>query len=121
MLILQREDNKFDSNAILILNEAGKKLGYIPEKDQIVEFIEKNYGPAKNDHEKKVDEIIKEINRLNPATLEYYYRFPHTWEDNGLAQKIRDIWDLPTLEEYESTKSTEMPNAEFYDLRGLFD
>ena len=36
MLSLQREDNKFDSNAILILNEAGQKLGYVPEKDNIV-------------------------------------------------------------------------------------
>lgn len=35
-LVLRREDNKFDSNAILILNEKGKKLGYIPEKDNIV-------------------------------------------------------------------------------------
>ena len=36
MLTLQREDNKFDSNAILILNEDKKKLGYVPEKDNIV-------------------------------------------------------------------------------------
>lgn len=36
MLSLQREDNKFDSNAILILNEEGKKLGYVPEKDNII-------------------------------------------------------------------------------------
>lgn len=36
MLSLQREDNKFDSNAILILNEDGKKLGYVPEKDNII-------------------------------------------------------------------------------------
>ena len=36
MLSLQREDNKFDSNAILILNEEGDKLGYVPEKDNIV-------------------------------------------------------------------------------------
>ena len=35
-LSLQREDNKFDSNAILILDEEGKKLGYVPEKDNIV-------------------------------------------------------------------------------------
>ena len=35
-LILQREDNKFDSNAILILNSDKKKLGYIPEKDNVV-------------------------------------------------------------------------------------
>lgn len=36
MLSLQREDNKFDSNAIMILNEEGKKLGYVPEKDNII-------------------------------------------------------------------------------------
>ena len=36
MLSLQREDNKFDSNAILILCEDGRKLGYVPEKDNII-------------------------------------------------------------------------------------
>ncbi len=36
MLSLQREDNKFDSNAILILNAEGKKLGYVPEKDNLI-------------------------------------------------------------------------------------
>ena len=35
-LTLQREDNKFDDNAILILTENKKKLGYVPEKDNIV-------------------------------------------------------------------------------------
>lgn len=35
-LSLQREDNKFDSNAILVLAADGRKLGYIPEKDNIV-------------------------------------------------------------------------------------
>ena len=35
-LHLQREDNKFDSNAILILTEEKKKLGYVPEKDNII-------------------------------------------------------------------------------------
>ena len=32
-LTLQREDNKFDSNAILVLNENKERIGYIPEKD----------------------------------------------------------------------------------------
>ena len=32
-LILQREDNKFDSKAILILNSQKQKLGYVPERD----------------------------------------------------------------------------------------
>lgn len=35
-LTLQREDNKFDSNAILVLNSDKKKLGYVPEKDNII-------------------------------------------------------------------------------------
>ena len=29
-------DNKFDSNAILILTESKKKLGYVPEKDNVI-------------------------------------------------------------------------------------
>ena len=35
-LNLLREDNKFDEKAILILTEAGVKLGYVPEKDNII-------------------------------------------------------------------------------------
>jgi len=36
MLALRREVNKFDSNAILIMYEDGRKLGYVPEKDNII-------------------------------------------------------------------------------------
>ena len=33
-LTLRREsDNRFDSNAIMILNDEGEKYGYVPEKD----------------------------------------------------------------------------------------
>lgn len=35
-LTLQREDNKYDDHAVLILNSEKKKLGYIPEKDNII-------------------------------------------------------------------------------------
>ena len=35
-LTLQREENKFDSNAIIILNSDKQKLGYVPEKDNVV-------------------------------------------------------------------------------------
>ena len=35
-LTLKREDNKFDSNAILILTESKKKLGYVPENDNVI-------------------------------------------------------------------------------------
>ena len=35
-LVLRREDNKFDDNAITILVQDGRKLGYVPEKDNTV-------------------------------------------------------------------------------------
>lgn len=35
-LKLVREDNKFDSNAVMILTEDGRKVGYVPEKDNII-------------------------------------------------------------------------------------
>ena len=35
-LKLIREDNRFDSNAVMILTETGKKVGYVPEKDNLV-------------------------------------------------------------------------------------
>ena len=35
-LLLQREDNRFDQNAILVLTNERRKLGYIPKKDTVV-------------------------------------------------------------------------------------
>lgn len=35
-LILQREDNRYDEKAILVLDEKRQKLGYVPEKDNII-------------------------------------------------------------------------------------
>lgn len=35
-LVLQREESKFDSNAILVLTRDRRKLGYIPEQDELI-------------------------------------------------------------------------------------
>ena len=35
-LVLIREDNKFDSKAILIKTKDKQKLGYVPEKDNVI-------------------------------------------------------------------------------------
>ncbi len=70
-------------------------------EEQISKYIEKNYRPAETDYEKHVDEIIAKINKLNPYTMEYYYGFPKSWEENGLAQKIRDVWNIPSCEDYD--------------------
>ena len=41
MLFLIREDNKFDSNAIMIMSKDKKKVGYVPEKDKLSAKITK--------------------------------------------------------------------------------
>lgn len=33
---LRREENKYDDKAILVLDQDGRKLGYIPEKDNLI-------------------------------------------------------------------------------------
>ncbi len=35
-LTLQRKESKFDDNEIIILNEQGQQLGYVPEKDNVI-------------------------------------------------------------------------------------
>lgn len=35
-LNLKREINKFDEKAIMLITEDGKKVGYVPEKDNII-------------------------------------------------------------------------------------
>ena len=35
-LLLKRENNKFDSNAIVVMTESKEKLGYIPETDNLI-------------------------------------------------------------------------------------
>ena len=35
-LTLKREINKFDEKAIMLITENGKKVGYVPEKDNII-------------------------------------------------------------------------------------
>ena len=35
-LTLKREINKFDEKAIMLITEDGKKVGYVPEKDNII-------------------------------------------------------------------------------------
>ena len=35
-LTLKREINKFDEKAIMLITENGKKVGYVPEKDNVI-------------------------------------------------------------------------------------
>ena len=55
-LILQRENNRFDSRAILVLNKDKQKLGYVPEKDNIVFSRLKDAGKILKAKIQKIEE-----------------------------------------------------------------
>ena len=57
-LTLKREpDNRFDDNAILVFDEKSRKLGYIPEKDNIV--VARRMDAGKYLTAKVVDSVSK--------------------------------------------------------------
>ena len=56
-------------------------------ESEIREYIELNIRPAGYDPE--LDQELKEINTLQPLTLNYY-TFPYEWEENGLADLVRE-------------------------------
>ena len=56
-LNLMREDNKFDDNAILVLTENGKKLGYVPEKDNVIFARLMDAGKRLVGKIKKIDDV----------------------------------------------------------------
>lgn len=57
-------------------------------KEEIECFINENMAPAQTEEERMIDEILMEINRKYPETLNYYV-FPQEWEENGLADLVR--------------------------------
>lgn len=67
-------------------------LDWFKEED-IREFITLYFGPADTEEQHNIDKKLKQINDLMPETLGYYV-FPDRWEENGLADIIRNNYDL---------------------------
>jgi len=79
--------NILDSNAGFHFDSSKDPDEWFDDQD-IINFINENLGPAKTEEEKQIDEILSEINRLNPETLSYY-EFPEKWKQNGIADLIK--------------------------------
>lgn len=62
--------------------------------DEIKKYIEDNLMPE-TDKERELDNKLSEIYEAIPSSLDYY-RFPESWEENGLAEFVRDIYKIPT-------------------------
>ena len=50
------------------------------------------------EEERMIDEGLRELWKTDPEILEYYNSFPKSWEDNGLAQLIRDRVGVPAID-----------------------
>lgn len=68
---------------------------------EIKEFIIENFGEAKNEYEKNVDASLKKIIELIPNAITYF-AMPEKWEENGLADLVRNNVGLSKMEK-EST------------------
>ena len=61
--------------------------------DEIWDYIKANYHPATSKEEKILDEKLRELTELNPRVMEYY-DFPKTWEDAGIGNYIRELYNI---------------------------
>lgn len=87
------------------LENAQKHVGNNPfdwfEKDEIEAFIQNNLLPAKTNYEEKIENELVEIMFMEPEIISDYFRFPYEWENNGLANFVRNIYKVPVMGEME--------------------
>ncbi len=86
---------------ILLVEELRKNVPNIEEypdnvlkwftKDQIERFIRENYKKPEYYNELIIQEQLHEIEKLIPEAKEEYYQFPKSWEENGLADLVREV------------------------------
>ena len=74
--------------------------------EDIRKFITENLHAAETEEEKEIDALLKRINEMDPKTLSYY-TFPRSWETNGLASMVRDLYDLPYPEKDDEDEEEE--------------
>lgn len=61
--------------------------------EEIKEFVLNNYHKAQNGEQRELDLKLSKLNKAFPDTKSYF-DFPVLWELNGLADMIRDIYDV---------------------------
>ncbi len=60
-------------------------------KEQIAAFIKENYHKPTTYEELLIQEKLLAIEKLIPEAKEEYYQFPKSWEENGLADLVREV------------------------------
>lgn len=60
--------------------------------DEVWQFVMANFHPAETEEERLFDEIISKIACLE--NIYDYYDFPKSWEDAGIGNYIRDLYNI---------------------------
>ena len=72
-------------------------------EEEVRKYVDENILSPKTEEEKKLDEMLRKLWKTDPQILNYYYSFPKAWEDNGLAQYIRDKVGVPDMSMHDET------------------
>jgi transcriptional regulator with XRE-family HTH domain/RNA binding exosome subunit len=67
-------------------------------KEEIEIYIKENILPPTNEEEKKLEEQLIQIMQMEPGIVTGYFKFTSEWEENGLADLVRSLYKVPTIE-----------------------
>jgi transcriptional regulator with XRE-family HTH domain len=67
-------------------------------KEEIETYIEENILPPANEEEKQLEEQLIQIMQMEPGIVTGYFKFTSEWEENGLADLVRSLYKIPTIE-----------------------
>ena len=71
----------------------GLVIGLIGE-DTIETFIKKNILGANSEYEEEIEQQLLRINEMVPNLVSAYFDFPTEWEENGLADLVRNLYKV---------------------------
>jgi hypothetical protein len=67
-------------------------------KEEIETYIKENILPPANEEEKQLEEQLMQIMQMEPGIVTGYFKFTSEWEENGLAELVRSLYKIPTIE-----------------------
>ena len=72
----------------------GENPLYWYSKDEIETFIKKNILGANSEYEEEIEQQLLRINEMVPNLVSAYFDFPTEWEENGLADLVRNLYKV---------------------------
>jgi transcriptional regulator with XRE-family HTH domain len=67
-------------------------------KEEIETYIKENILPPVTEEEKQLEDQLIQIMQMEPGIVKGYFEFISEWEENGLADLVRSLYKVPTIE-----------------------